>query len=199
MADELKDDGSYQRSHLTIALQYVTDWSMGVDCGAHVGTWSKLMSPLFGRVIAVEPSADTFEALAANMTTFGCENVELKNVAVGERPGRVSMVLEGRGLALKNTGARHVGAGSDVAVETIDSWQLPSLGFLKMDIEGSELMALKGAEQTLKRCRPIVLYEAKNLWTVHFRQPKQAVQEFLTGVGYHEIAKASMDSIWGPR
>lgn len=198
MADELKDDGSYQKSHLTIGLQYVTDWSIGVDCGAHVGTWSKLMASVFGRVIAVEPSADTFEALAANMKAFNCENVELKNVAVGEHSGRVSMVLDGRGLALKNTGARYIGVGNDVAVETIDSWKLPSLGFLKMDIEGSELAALKGAAQTLKRCRPIVLYEAKNLWTVHFRQPKQAVQEFLTSVGYREIAKASMDSIWGP-
>lgn len=199
MMNELKDDGSYQASHLRAGLQYVTNWETGVDLGAHVGTWCRLMSPVFTRVIAVEPSADTFEALAANMARFSCDNVELKNVAVGEVAGRVSMVLDGRGLELKNTGARHTGTGKDVAVETVDSWDLPSLGFLKLDIEGSEFVALKGARKTLQRCKPIVLYEDKALWKAHFGQPKSAVADFLTSIGYHEVARASMDAIWSPR
>lgn len=199
MINELKDDGSYQAGNLRIALQYVTDWSLSVDGGAHVGTWSRLMSPVFQRVIAVEPSADTFEALACNMKQFNCENVELKNLALGEMAGRVSMVLDGRGLELKNTGARHTGVGKDVAVETIDSWNLPSLGFLKLDVEGSEFVALKGARETLKRCKPIVLFEDKKLWFKHHGQPKNSVEVFLASVGYQEVARASMDAIWSPR
>lgn len=198
MMNEIKPDGGYQRSHLTMALQYVTDWTISGDIGAHVGTWSRLMSPVFQQVIAVEPSADTFEALATNMRRFGCANVELKNVAVGDVPGRVSMVLDGRGLELKNTGARHTGIGKDIAVETIDSWNLPSLGFLKLDIEGSEFVALRGARQTLMRCKPIVLFEDKKLWHKFYGVPKNGVEVFLSSLGYHEVARASMDAIWAP-
>lgn len=198
MINELKPDG-YQSSHLRIALQYVTDWSLAVDGGSHAGTWARLMSQAFERVIAVEPSADTFEALAVNMKQFSCDNVELRNVALGEALGRVSMVLEGRGLELKNTGARHTGPGSDVAVETIDSWKLPSLGFLKLDVEGSEFVALKGARKTLDRCKPIVLFEDKKLWFKNHGQPKNSVEVFLTSIGYHEVARASMDAIWAAK
>lgn len=198
MVKELKDDLTYQASHLRIGLRFVTDFSVGLDGGAHTGTWSRLMSEVFDKVIAVEPSSDTLEALVCNMRQFNCHNVDIKHVALGEKPGRISMVLDGRGLMLKNTGARHTGPGVDVVVETIDSWQLPSLGFLKLDVEGSEFVALKGARKTLERCRPVVLYEDKSLWHFHFKQPRNAVSDFLTGLGYHEVARASMDAIWAP-
>lgn len=197
MVHELKDDLTYQASHLRIGLQYVTDFSRGIDGGAHTGTWARLMSQAFEQVIAVEPSADTLEALTVNMRQFNCYNVDIRHVALGEKPGRISMVLDGRGLKLKNTGARHTAPGGDVAVETIDSWHLPSLGFLKLDVEGSEFVALKGAKETLTRCHPIVLFEDKNLGTKHFGEPKRAVHEFLGSLGYKELARASMDAIFG--
>lgn len=197
MGDELKPDGTYQKSHYTIAMRFVTNRSCAIDGGAHIGTWSKLMSDDFARVIAIEPSADTFEALSVNMATFGCANVDLRNIAVGAKAGMVSMVLDGRGAALKNTGARHVCAGSDVRCEAIDAWQLPTLGLLKMDIEGSELAALHGACDTLTRCQPIVLFENKQLWRHHYGHPPDAPQRFLTSLGYRELAVAGCDVIWG--
>lgn len=195
MLNELHADGTYQASHLRMALQYVTDWTYCIDGGAHVGTWSKILSTQFACVIAVEPCQDTLEALRVNLA--GCENVVIRAAALGAKAGKVSMVLDGKGLIMKNTGARHVGTGSDVIRERIDDWRLSTCGLLKLDVEGSEVDALKGAEETLRRCHPIVLFEDKFLWR-RFNYPRLAPHQFLQKLGYRHLVKAGVDEIWGP-
>lgn len=195
---EMKPDGTYQAGHLRMAMDYVTDFSMAIDGGAHVGLWSRLMSQAFARVIAVEPSPDTCEALVVNMAAFNCFNVEIKPVALGQTVGRVSMELDGRAALANNTGGRFVRPGGDIPVERIDDWQLPSCGFLKLDVEGSEPHALEGARETLIRCRPIVLFEHKGFCR-RYGLPPDASQAVLESVGYQQIAIAGKDQIWGPQ
>lgn len=195
---EMKADGTYQAGHLHMALTYVTDFSLAIDGGAHVGTWSRLMSQAFAKVIAVEPSPDTFEALTVNIAAFQCGNVDLRPIAIGAAVGHVSMALEGRAAAANNTGGRFVQAGGVIPVERIDDWQLPTCGFLKLDIEGSEPLALEGARETLVRCRPIVLFEHKGFCR-RYGLPPDASQRVLESVGYKQLSIAGKDQIWGPR
>lgn len=200
MAASLRLNGThdkwlYQLSHLEAALPYVTDFSCAIDGGAHVGTWSKVMAERFARVIACEPSPDTFACLDRNLAET---TVERRHVALGAVAGSVDMTILPEQAARGNTGARYVQPGGPVPMETIDSWRLPTLGFLKLDIEGSEYAALCGATKTLRRCRPIVLFENKFLWTRHFGIPKDAVARHLKGLGYQFLERISRDEIWGP-
>jgi len=200
MAGEMKPDGSYQRGHLERALTYVRDFSLAIDGGAHVGTWTKPMCAVFARVLAVEPSADTFEALTANVLVFGGANVTLHHAALGDTVGWVSMApLDPRAAALHNTGARFVRPGGTIPLLRIDDWQLPSCGFIKLDIEGSEPLALEGARETLRRCQPIVLFENKGFWRHRYHQLIDAPQRVLASVGYRELDIVGKDVIWGPR
>ncbi len=199
MAAEMKADGSYQGGHLTAALQHVIDFSCAVDAGAHVGTWSRPLSARFIRVLAFEPSPDTFEALSANMDAFGCGNVELHHRALGATSGFVSMApLEPRAEAMKNTGARFVQDGADIPRVTIDSFNLPTLGFLKIDVEGSEPLVLEGARDTLARCKPIVLFEHKGFCRRFGYGPDAPIQ-ILTRAGYELAEIAGKDQIWRAR
>lgn len=198
MAHEMKADGTYQAGHLRVALNYVTDFSLAIDGGAHVGTWTRLLSQAFERVIAAEPSPDTFEALAANMAAFSCFNVDLRPVALGATVGLVQMALEGRAADMRNTGGRFVQDGGDIPVERIDDWNLPSCGFIKLDVEGSEPLALEGARETIVRCKPIVLFENKGFCRRYGLRP-DATQAVLTSLGYQELAIVKCDRIWGPR
>lgn len=197
MAGELESDGSYQGSHLRAALAYVTDFSLAIDGGAHIGTWSKPLSERFQNVIAIEPSEDTYTCLVSNLAHFGITNVTAMRLALGARAGTVAMALTEKEVARKNTGARYAVPGDEVEVHTIDSWHLPSLGFLKLDVEGSEVVALEGARETLVRCRPIVLFEDKLLWK-RYGLPRDAPHQLLTRLGYRHLERASMDEIWGP-
>ncbi len=155
------------------------------------------MARSFKQVIAVEPSPDTCECLAVNLTNV--LNVDIRNVALGDAPGTVRMHLDADQKLKANTGARFVKPGGDIPVETIDSWNLTSLGFLKLDVEGSEYVALRGAADTLTRCKPIVLFENKFLWSRHYGLPKDSVSRLLTGLGYRMVDKVSRDEIWSAR
>jgi FkbM family methyltransferase len=198
MSREMTCDGLYQADHLTAALALVTDFSCAIDGGAHVGTWARTMSERFGRVIAVEPNPETFEALSWNLGFYQCANVEAKPIALGSQVGTVSMIFEDQYAKVGNTGAFYVGPGQDIRCEPIDAWDLPSLGFLKLDVEGSEFSALMGARATIRRCRPIVLFENKYFWK-RYGIPRDAPQELLTSLGYGKKTVVGRDEIWGPR
>lgn len=49
-----------------------------------------------------------------------------------------------------------------VPITTLDSYNLPRIDLLKIDVEGYEIHVLKGAEETLLRCKPVVIFEEKN-------------------------------------
>jgi FkbM family methyltransferase len=195
MAAQLQPDGRYQGDHLDAALGYVTDWHQAVDGGAHVGTWSKALATRFDSVLAFEPAQDTFEALLENVKD--CLNVVPMQTALGAGLGSVSMTIDAKNQARSNTGARYVQADGPIRMIAIDSLDLPALGFLKLDIEGSELPALMGARNTLLRCQPIVLFEEKG-FGARFGVSRGQIGTFLTDLGYRLLAAISCDQIWGP-
>lgn len=199
MVQELAPTGTYQLAHLDAALKHVRNFSGAIDGGAHVGTWSRVMAGRFASVLAFEPSPDTFECLQWNLAEAGLTNVHAVNAALGSQPGFVAMALDAPNEARKNTGARFVRPGGSIPVVTIDSLGLADVGFIKLDVEGSEPAALEGASKTLATFKPIVLFENKRLWTRHHGRPKDAVVRILQRHGYRLVDKVSCDEIWGPR
>lgn len=198
MAAELKPGGRYQQAHLEAALRWVTCHGTAIDGGAHVGTWSRQLALVFRQVVAFEPAADTFACLVENMMAHGCRNVTTYAAALGAQSGCVQMALDAKNAERGNTGARHVVDGEDVPVITIDSLALDDVGFLKLDVEGSEPMALMGASDTLTRCRPVVLVEDKAMWVTHYGLPKSAVRDLLTAQRYRLAETVGCDQIWVP-
>lgn len=198
MASELTAAGTYQQSHLDAALRWVTQHGTAIDGGAHVGTWSRQLALVFRQVIAFEPAADTFACLVENMAAHGGRNVTCYEAALGAHPGRVRMALDAKNAARGNTGARHTVEGDDVVVLSLDSLDLNDVGFLKLDVEGSEPMALMGARDTLARCRPVVLVEDKGHWVTHYGLPKTAVSDILAAQGYRLAETVGCDQVWVP-
>lgn len=199
MASEVTAAGTYQLPNLEAALRYVTEFGCAIDAGAHVGTWSKVMGQRFERVVAFEPADDTFECLQLNLMNAGIENVNCVRAALGSKAGHVSMVIDAQNKARGNTGARHVRDGGKIPVMAIDTLALERVGFIKLDIEGSEPEALRGAKDTIKRCRPVILYEDKALWQRYFGLPQNAVSSLLASWGYQQVAQVACDVIWTRR
>lgn len=195
MEQIVPDDGRYQHENLEAAVAHCAQRRTVIDGGAHVGMWSRTFAGLFDRVIAFEPSPDTFQCLLYNV---GAQNVEFRNQALGAKPGNIHMTLDGfEGTPReKNSGARYVAEGGNVKRVTVDSLRLVDLDLLKMDIEGSEVDALRGARKTLMRCRPVVLFESKNEW-VRRGFKEDAPHRFLTKLGAVKFEKVGVDEIWG--
>lgn len=117
-----------------------------------------------GLVIAYEPQRLTFQALCGNLALNNLVHVVAFNHALGAEPGTTHCP------AANITAQDNVGGISmdptkpaNTTVVTIDSMELPRLDLLKLDIEGGELDALKGAVKTLARCRPYIVVETDHM------------------------------------
>jgi len=156
------------------------DWV--IDAGANVGNYSGRLSQLVGpagRVFAFEPVAETFELLTSNMARLPLRNVSLFNVAVSDEPGVRGMTVPLGEGQLENRYMAHLteGASGDFAVMcmTVDSLQLPRrIAFVKIDVEGHELSALRGMHHLLERDHPVLVIEGRD----------DAVAMYLATLGY---------------
>ena len=128
---------------------------------------------------------DNYKCLVKNA------EVEHHNQALGEKPGWVSIEKTDP----RNTGQDHVTAGSDVEMVTIDSLGLENVDFLKLDVEGYELFALKGAEETLKRCKPVVLIEVNGLSERYGLHDSEACN-YLRDLGFKLKNRVNKDLIY---
>lgn len=171
---------------------YVKDWSVAIDGGAHVGGWTGIMAERFQTVHAFEPAADTFKILQENMA--GVDNVRLYNLALMEK--QQFGVME-RTKARTTSRLFAPKPGGDVVAVAIDDLPLPSLGLLKLDLEGCELFALQGAQKTIKRHSPFLIVEMaaslhKGL-SERFGVSDADVARWLKGIGYREVFRVGVD------
>ena len=81
--------GTYQLHKLEMALAHVRKFRRAVDCGAHVGTWSRILASRFESVDALEPMPEHRECFRLNVTD---DNVVLHHNALGSSDGYVQMV-----------------------------------------------------------------------------------------------------------
>jgi FkbM family methyltransferase len=140
------------------ALKYCKRWTIAIDGGANVGGYTKILMERFEHVHAFEPAPDTFEALAKNVEEWGGgDRVTLHPVAISDRVESVSL----GGAEGRRSLSRRVVGGGDIPAMRIDDLDLPDLAFIKLDLEGYEERALRGAEETLRRFKPLVMCEHK--------------------------------------
>ena len=111
------------------------------------------LSRAFREVVAFEPVQAHRECFVRNVEAT---NVTLHPCALGMLEGSVSIRTEPT-----STGDSWVKGEGDIPMRTLDSFNLENVDFIKIDCEGYEENVLRGAMDTIRRCRPVVLVEQK--------------------------------------
>ncbi len=155
----------YQEPELRQLGDYILTDKTAVDIGAWWGPWTAAFARQCPNVHSFEPQPQ----LAARLRRWVPDNVVLHEAAVSDRAGRAVLhrpdSLPGTdGLATLRTDSdgpsENVGQDVvEVETVTIDSCELSNVGLMKIDVEGFELPALRGAEQTILRDRPRLIIE----------------------------------------
>lgn len=163
-----------------------------IDGGAHVGSWTVKMADHFDAVLAFEPCAESFEMLKANVyadTVPG--SVELYCRALMDKDCMVRVEAPGR----QTLTARQVNYGGDVHGITIDGLNLTGCDFIKLDLEGSEPLAIIGAKETLKKFKPFLVIEFNPNLADRFEQTPKSMLIMLKALGYKKVWENDVD--WG--
>jgi FkbM family methyltransferase len=175
--------------------QYVNNWSSAIQAGGACGLWPIFLSLAFDQVHTFEPVNANYLAMLENIRNTGRTNITAYPSALGEAAGSGGMRRDD--FEKGNAGAWYLSTESllhTISVATIDSLNLTSVGLIQLDIEGHELFALKGAADTIKRCRPTIVIEEKPL--PHMQVPQWAAREYLQRLGYTERATVHRDVIF---
>ncbi len=155
---------------VTILRSLVKPGSIVVDIGANVGTISLPLSYHVtnnGKVIAIEASPTTYTYLHGNITFNQIENIVPMNVAIGEEEGELyfSNISSDDMNKVVERGQKGSVKVPVTTLDTIvDNLQLDHIRLLKIDIEGYELLALKGGMKALE-ITEIIFLES---WERHF-------------------------------
>jgi FkbM family methyltransferase len=168
-----------------------------IDVGAHIGSFSikaaKETGPA-GTVVAVEPSSENFKLLERNIGMNGFSNVRLLNAAGGDHIGSDKLRISQRrgGNSFFNQGFKEVDV-EQVEIKTLDSvvesLKLGRVDFLKIDVEGSELNVLKGANKLLTIQHPKIAME-----THPFGPSQEELINYLGNFHYNTTTESSTNT-----
>lgn len=147
-----------------------TGWNI-LDIGANIGYFSLLCATLAGadgHVYAFEPMHLNAAMLARSIAENGyAERITLTEAAVGATAGTVQITyleqqVNSGGVHLVPTGGSGYGghAVADVPMIVLDQLELRRpIQFIKIDIEGAEPLALRGARTLLQQDQPLIMSE----------------------------------------
>ncbi len=160
-----------------------------LDIGAHVGLWAMWLVREFEHVHSFEPVAAHADIYPFNMPS---DNYTLHRCALGETEGAVRIELDP-----EQSGCAHVGGPGEIPMRTLDSFGFERVDLIKIDVEGYELPVVRGATETILRCRPVMIVEQKGNDAKTYGQPRDAALGYLKGLGLREIHCIAGESILG--
>lgn len=166
--------------------------SVYCDLGANVGMYSLWFSRMIpqGRVFAFEPMPETLRKLRDHIQINAIENVEVVPQACSNQVGSISFFV-GNGShevssLIENwaeNGKQAAAAKIEVSTTTLDAFfSQPENGegpdFIKMDIEGGGIYALKCCEKIIQNKRPLWMIES------HTPEEDRAISDLILQHGY---------------
>lgn len=145
-----------------------------IDGGAHTGNTGFYFRGLVGdsgKVYSFEPSGNIFEKLKSSIEKAGITNIIPVNAALADYSGTASFA------ATNSPAARFSNSENSVfvSVVTIDDFidnVNEKIDFIKLDVEGAEAEALKGAKKTIKKYSPKMAVCVYHKATDPFRLPR---------------------------
>ena len=130
--------------------------SVVLDVGANIGIYTLLAAKRGARVFSIEADPKNVNSLRQNISLNHFDNVTVFPFAACDKAGELKLFRNP-----SNSGGSNVFSGEPSGVIpaiTIDSLNIPSIDVCKMDIEGSELSALKGMTETIARSPNMKLF-----------------------------------------
>jgi FkbM family methyltransferase len=195
-----QDQRSYEPVFYRAFVDRIQPGMHVADVGAHVGFFTlgaALRVGHRGKVFSFEPSPSTVVSLRRNVALNRWQGrVEVIEAAVSDKEGSVSFFTNGMSMAAslsrKNVevlNPERPTAAAEVMVRSLTLDQVcrsrrERLDIIKIDVEGAELLALRGAREILETDRPIILCEIHPLHMQQCGCTFEEMKQFIDSVRY---------------
>lgn len=168
--------GTYENFCTETVKKYIGRGDVCLDVGANMGWYSTLFRDICGAEGAVhsfEPVPQTFAELEKNVALNGSPpNVFLNNFGLGDEEKETEIYLFDdlpSGHASLAPGKTHSAQAILINIKTLDSYlemrKIKQVDFVKVDVEGAEMMFLRGAKKLFEQSKPPVIFMEMALGT----------------------------------
>jgi FkbM family methyltransferase len=182
--------GAHTRNELAMVLDHVDEGDVVVDIGAHIGTFAvpiaRKLGP-HGKLLAIEGCAETCALLERNVGANGLvHRIQSRCAIVGQGPQQKLRRVEVSG----NTGAGFYTPDPASEYEAIDARSLICVhgfarpNFIKIDVEGMELLVLRSIAPIIGPHRPKLYIEVVAYQLARFGASVSDLDAFLRSFGY---------------
>lgn len=137
-----------------------------VDIGSSIGNYTMVFSQLADVVYSFEPITTTYFHQALNLLINKIDNVHMYNIGLGNECGLTNMWIDDLSKA-SGGGVIQEDGEYVINITKLDLFNIEDVRVMKIDIEGHEIEAMKGAVETIKKCKPDLFIECS---TETFRQ-----------------------------
>lgn len=164
--------GEYSGREMDVYAALLQPGDVALDVGANVGVFTIAMGRAVGaggRVLAFEPQPAIAGMLARNVARHGLAHVEVRReiVAAATGDGMFADIVSLPQDRPVNFGAiglhtripEEYGDMVPTAATTVDALGLERCALIKVDVEGAEAAVVRGASETIRRCRPVLSIE----------------------------------------
>lgn len=175
-------------------LALVQRKSVCVQAGGNAGLWPAELAKHFEHIYTAEPDPLSFRCLVANNPR---PNITFLNAAFGYDR---SLVDVDRWLGPANPGANRIAVAHlrpRVPTIRIDDLALPECNLIQLDVEGYEIHALRGAVETIHKCRPVIVVELRNHGE-RYGASDDTVRQWIVGRGYQRAWRKNFDEAYVP-
>jgi FkbM family methyltransferase len=189
----MEKKNGFELREIKYLLPKIEPNSVILDVGANFGFYSVILAKkcIGAEIHSFEPVSATFDHLRCNVEHNNVSaNVTVNNVGVSEHIGKMRITKD---LYAGNhlTTSENLSDTESVDVVTVDHYvtsnSIKKVDFIKCDIEGAELLMLKGAVNTIRRDSPIIFIEIFDEFCQRFGNTSEEVVRFILDFGYSYI------------
>jgi FkbM family methyltransferase len=169
-----------------------------IDVGANIGITSVTIARKIGKdgkLYSFEPAPHYFRILQQNLSSNRIQNVEAFPLALSDSTGETEFYLKelSSGIIFEKEAKK-----TRVSIVTIDSFlqqrEVERIDFINMDCEGSELLVLRGAKETLRKNKVRIFCEIHHDFLRQLGQSIGDVVKYLQNLAF-EVQSVSLNDL----
>ena len=180
-------------------LESITKEAMSViDIGANIGITTVAMAKRIGRggkLCSFEPVPEYFNILKENVSSNKLENVKAYELAVTDQVGVAYVYQKGlsSGIVFEE-GAKKFKVSTTTIDRFLTEEKIERIDLINMDCEGSELLVLKGAKETLQKNKVKIFCEIHHDFLKQVGQSIEDIVEYLQRLEF-QVQSVSLDDL----
>ena len=169
-----------------------------IDIGANIGITTVPIAKRIGegvKLYSFEPVPEYFDTLRKNVSSNRLENVRVYERAVTDHVGRTNFYQKGlsSGIIFEE-GAKKFEASTTTVDRFLREQKIERIDLINMDCEGSELLVLRGAKETLRKNKVQVFCEVHHVFLKQLGQSIGDLVKYLQGLEF-QVQSVSLDDL----